>query len=311
MEATVTADKEVKYLRLLCVPLLRYWLRKCNTYKREEKTMKKHLILLLALLTLSLIVAGCGPAAQPTEAPAPGGEGMPDLGGRKILIGTEAAFPPFEFVDDDKNIVGFEPDLMAEMCKLVNCETEWINVSWEGIFTGLMAEDYDVIMAGVHVTEEREEIYDFTIPYYEVGIAVVVRADEDRVTTAQELAQPGYIMAVQTGTTGEEAALEILGIPDEQLKRYAGLDTQYLAVVNGDADASIASNAAAESYVEVHEGKLKILGGEGKEAWISSRGTAVVLRPGDDELRLAFNAAIEKLQADGTIDRLLGQWEIE
>jgi polar amino acid transport system substrate-binding protein len=273
--------------------------------------MNKYLTVLLALLMLSFIVAGCGPAAQPTEAPGSAGEGMPDLGGRKILIGTEAAFPPFEFVDDDKNIVGFEPDVMAEMCKLVHCETEWINVSWEGIFTGLMAEDYDAIMAGVHVTEEREEIYDFTVPYYEVGIAVVVRADEDRVTTPQELAQPGYIMAVQTGTTGEEAALDILGIPDEQLKRYAGLDTQYLAVVNGDADASIASNAAAESYVEIHEGKLKILGGEGKEAWISSQGTAIVLRPGDDELRLAFSAAIEKLQADGTIDRLLAEWEIE
>lgn len=266
----------------------------------------------LSLLIISIILVACASATTPTSPPAaPTSAGdFADLGGRDIRIGSDTTFPPFEFVDENQNIVGFEPDLMAKMCELLNCKPIWLSIAFDGIFAGLEEGEYDIIWAAIHITEERDKTFDFSIPYYEVGEVVTVRIDEDRIQSYEDLRAPGIITGVQTGSTSESSALETALVPEAQIKRYQGLDTNYLALVNGDVDAVISGSAAAASYVGVHEGKLRIIGGEGKDAWFTTRGTGIVLQEGDDELRTAFNAAIEQLLADGTIDALLEKWEI-
>ncbi len=249
------------------------------------------LALLIGLVILGL-VAGCAQS-------------------RKITIGTDATYPPFESVDESTSeVVGFDPDLMAEIAKLAGLEYEFQPTAWDGIFVALAAEEFDAVMSAATITEERSKVVDFTIPYYQVGQVVSVREDEEDINSYQDLAG-GSIVGVQLATTGDFATTDEAMVPEDNVRRFDTIDLAYQALVNGDVDAVVADSPTTENYVGRFEGQIKIVGGEGQAAWFTTEDYGIAVQKGDEELMAALNDAISKLKEDGTIQELLGEWEVE
>ncbi|MCD6286019.1 MAG: transporter substrate-binding domain-containing protein, partial [Anaerolineae bacterium] len=124
-------------------------------------------------------------------------------GSETVVVATDATWPPMEYVDENKEIVGYDIDLMNAVAEAAGLEIEFKNVAWDGIFAGLAAGEYDAIISSVTITEERQEKYDFSEPYINAGQIVVVGADSD-ITGPDALS--GSTVGAQIGTTG---AIEI------------------------------------------------------------------------------------------------------
>jgi len=263
----------------------------------------------VSALLLGACAAPPEPAATSTAAQPQAGV-LQDLGGRELRIASDP-IPPLTIIQDDGSLAGFEPDLLDEICRLLNCTSTWEIVSFESIFAQLAAGDYDAILAAIVYTEERDEVVDFTIPYYLTGVVVSERIGETEIQTAEDLLKPSVFTGVQTGGMTETAAID-LGIPDDQIKRYPTVDLEFLALDNGDIDVALeAAEVASEFVNDIYAGKMKILSdADGQPLFLTQESVHAVVRSGDDQLREALNAAIKQLIQDGTIARLLEKWNI-
>ena len=256
----------------------------------------------LGLMLLAL--AGCAPRAgtQATPAASPAAAGVPDLGGRTLRVATDATYPPFEMLDEQKNLIGYDIDLIREICRLANCRPEIRSVAWEGILPGVQQGDYDVAISGITITPEREQRVDFTEPYIEVGQVILVRADETRIQGAQDLADK--TVAVQLGTTNDELATRMQRERQiREVRRYRTFDLAVAALLNRDVDAVIIDSVAGQGFIAQNPGRLKTVGER-----LTREQLGIVVREGNTELRDAFNAALRALKQDGTLDRLYRQW---
>ncbi len=263
-------------------------------------------ILAVLFVVLALVAVGCQrQAAQQPAPPAQPAAQAPDLGGKVIRVATDATYPVFEFLDKDKNIVGYDIDLINEICKLANCKPEIKSTAWEGIFPALQKGDYDVVISGVTITDERKKTMDFTDPYIEVGQVVLVRADETRIKGINDLADKS--VAVQKGTTNDETAT---GFQKEgklkEVKRFPTFDLAVKSLLNKDVDAVIIDNTSASGYMGTNPDKLKVAGEK-----FTSEGLGLVVRKGDTALTNAFNAALKTLKQNGTLDKLYQKWFVE
>ena len=288
----------------------------------------KSLSLLVVVGMLASLLAGCAPAATPTLAP-PAATPVPPTPvpptpvpptpvpptpvpptpvpptpvpvAKKYVIATDASFPPMEFVDESKNIVGFDIDLMNAIAAAMGFEVEYKNTAWDGIFAGLEGKEYDAILSAVTITDERKQKYDFSDPYINAGQAVIVRADETAIASHKDL--PGKTAGAQIGTTGAFAVEEIEGAI---LKEYDTIDLALLDLVNGNIDAVVVDTPVAADYVltsETFKGKLKIVGEPFTDEYYG-----LVVRKGETELVTLFNEGLKKVQASGDYDKFYQKW---
>lgn len=264
---------------------------------------------LWALLSIILVFVLGAAACQQRQAQQPGvtqtGK-LPDLGGRTVRVATDATYPPFEFVDKSSSqIIGYDVDLLTEVCRLVNCKPEFKNTAWDGIFPALQKGDYDAVISGVTITEERDKTMDFSEPYIEVGQVVLVRANETQINGVDDLA--GKVVTVQRGTTNDEMATKLQKEGKVRLvKRFPTFDLAVKSVLNKDADAVIIDSVAASGYMGTNPDKLKVAGEK-----FTSEGLGIVVRQGDATLKSAFDAALAEMKKNGALDRLYQKWMVE
>lgn len=262
--------------------------------------MKKLFSLLSLLVLMSLILAACG---SPQAAPSTGGSaeaGLPDLGGKTITVAVENAYPPFNSIDEASGQgVGWDYDTVNEICKRVNCVPEYKQAAWDGIFPAMAANEYDVLADGVTFTAERDETVDFSIPYVTVGQVLLTRVDETRELDAFK-ADAEALVGTQIGTTNAIVAEKTF--PDKTIQSFEDFGAAVLALISGDIDAVVIDNVTASGYMGENEGKLKIAG-----QITSDEQLAFVFPPGSD-LVATFNAALEAMIADGTLDALNKKW---
>lgn len=201
-----------------------------------------------------------------------------------------------------KNIIGFDIDLINEICNLANCKPQIQSVAWEGVLAGVQKGDFDVAISGITITQERAQTVDFTEPYIEVGQVVMVRADEARITGVDDLADK--VVAVQIGTTNDELATKLQKEGRvHDVRRYRTFDLAVQALLNRDVDSVIIDSVAGQGYMGANPGRLKIVG-----AKLTSEQLGVVVRKGNQEVLDAFNAALRTLRDNGTLDRLNRKW---
>ncbi len=259
-----------------------------------------------AFVVVALFAVGCQrQQTQQPAAPAQPASQLPDLGGRTVRVATDATYPPFEMLDASKNIVGYDIELINAICEKVNCKTDIKSTAWDGIFPALQKGDYDAVISGVTITEERQKTMDFSEPYIEVGQVVLVRADETRINSVNDLADK--TVAVQRGTTNDETSTQFQKEGKvKQIKRFPTFDLAVKALLNKDADAVVIDNTGASGYMGTNPDKLKVAGDK-----FTSEGLGIVMRKGDTELQSAFNAALKVLKDDGTLDKLYQKWFVE
>src|SRR5690554_1282819 len=115
-----------------------------------------------------------------------------------LRVGTDAAYEPFESIDEDGNFVGFDMELIAMVADELGLELELKNIAWDGIIPGLMNGNYDCLISAMTITEERRKQIDFSDPYFTIKQAIVVRENDDSITGSADLV--GKTIAVQNGT---------------------------------------------------------------------------------------------------------------
>ncbi len=244
--------------------------------------------------------------SQATQGAA--GGALPDLGGRKVVVGTDATYPPFESVDPTSNqIVGFDVDLMNAIGDLINIEPEFQNASFTTIFAALDAKQFDAVMSAATITEERKKVVAFSDPYFQIGQLVVAGADSDTVQSYEDLAG-GPTVGVQTGTTGETAAATVAQVPEDKLRRYDTIDLAFADLANGSIDAVVADQPTVDNYTSQpqYQGKLRVVG----EAF-TTEDYGIAVHREDTELLNAINAALAQIKTTTTIEDLKTKHEIK
>ena len=210
-----------------------------------------------------------------------------------VRIGTEGAYPPYNFINDAGEVDGYEIELGNLLCERAGLDCEWVTNDWDSIIPNLVSGNYDAIMAGMNITDERDAVIDFTQNYVPAGVSSYVGLSEDAdVENGVVAAQTATIQANSVAESG--ATLVEFATPDETIA----------AVRNGEVDAVLADRDFLVPIVEQSGGELVFVG----EDIPIGGGIGMGLRESDDELQETFDAVIGELKAEGKLNELILKW---
>ncbi|MYD97118.1 MAG: transporter substrate-binding domain-containing protein [Gammaproteobacteria bacterium] len=214
-------------------------------------------------------------------------------GGETVVIATVGNYHPFDFINDAGEIDGLERELGDELCRRAGLECEWVLNEWETMIPNLMAEEFDVILAGMSITDEREELIDFTEAYYPP-------------TPSVYLARAG---------AGDEAAEGRIGVTANTIysdhftelgRAFVALDGSRDAadaVLSGEVDAILVDHGYGVEKLAEHEGQLAVVG----PSVLLDRGLGIGVREGS-ELKHRFDEALASMKADNVLNALIRKW---
>jgi polar amino acid transport system substrate-binding protein len=237
------------------------------------------------------------------------GQDVPDLGGREVVIVTENAYPPLQFLAKSGAAVGWEYDALAEIAKKLNITVKYENTSWDAMIPAVSEGQYDMGMTGITIKDERKEAVDFSDAYMRSEMLMIVRGDESRFTDAASFAADvDLLMAAQPGTTPFYVGVyEVLDGNEENARivKFETFGAGLEALKVGDVDLVLSDSTAANGYVGGSNGGLKIIGSP-----LGAEDFGFIFPKGSD-LVAPMNAAIAALKADGTFDALNQKWFVE
>jgi ABC-type transport system substrate-binding protein len=264
---------------------------------------KNSLLLSLGLmLVIVLIAAQCGgaPTAAPTEKPAEkpaesqaSEAPKADLG--TLKVGTEAAYPPFESKDEQGNFVGFDMDLMRAIGEAAGFKVEFIDTPFDGIFVALQSGQFDAVISAATITDERSKIVDFSDPYFDAGLSVIVKNDSTY-KVVDDL--KGKKIGVQLGTTGDMEATKLFG--DANVRRYDDVLLMFQALTAGDVDGCVNDLPVNQGYVTAHpEANFRIM-----ETMLTSEKYGIAINKDKPEVKAAINKGLAAVKASGKYDEI-------
>ena len=234
---------------------------------------------------------------------------LPDLAGREVVVVTENAYPPLQFLDKSGAAVGWEYDAVAEIAKRLNIVVKYENTSWDAMIPAVSEGQYDLGMTGITIKDERKEQVDFSDAYMRSEMLMIVRGDEARFTDAASFAAiPELLVSAQPGTSPFYAAIYNILDGNEENPRVIKFETfgaGLEALKAGDVDLTLSDSTAANGYVAASDGGLKIVG-----APLASEDFGFIFPKGSD-LVAPVNAAIAAMKADGTLDALNQKWFVD
>ena len=215
-------------------------------------------------------------------------------GSENVRLATEGAYHPFNFVNDDGEIDGLERELGDELCRRAELDCEWVLNEWADMIPDLVADEFDVIIAGMSITDERDETIDFTEAYYpptpSVYLAMAGAGDE-----AVQGRLGAYANTIYSDYFTEQ------GIPYTE---FDSEDDRLEALLNGDIDASLVDHAYAVEKLAEYEGVLAVVG----PSVLLDRGIGMGVREDSGDLRAKLNEALASMKADGTLNELIRKW---
>ncbi|UJW75398.1 transporter substrate-binding domain-containing protein [Rhizobium sp. SL42] len=235
---------------------------------------------------------------------------LPDLGGKTVVVVTENAYPPLQFVDPKSgNAIGWEYDAMNEIAKRLNFKVEYQNTSWDAMIQAVSDDQYNLGMTGITIKDDRKEKVDFSDPYMRSEQFMLVRGDEVRFTDAKSFAAlTDGLVGAQPGTSPFYTAVyEILDGNEQnpRIKLFETFGATVQALKAGDVDLVLTDSVAAKGYVDSSNGGLKVVGGA-----LGAEDFGFIYPKGSDLVQ-PINAAIAALKADGTFDALNKKWFLD
>jgi len=211
-----------------------------------------------------------------------------------VRLGTEGAYPPWNFINDAGEVDGFERELGDELCARAELTCEWVTNDWDSIIPNLVSGNYDAIIAGMSITDERDEVIDFTQGYTPPDPSAYLALSMD-------VDIEGGVLAAQANTI--QAAF--IAEKGWSLIEFPTPEDTIAAVRNGEADAVLAdksylANEAAEADDVMLLEREEMIGG----------GVGMGFRESDAEMRAKFDAAIQSMKDDGSLNALIAKWEV-
>jgi polar amino acid transport system substrate-binding protein len=256
------------------------------------KTLSK---ILAMVLLVAVLLTACAP-----KAPASHWEAIQKAG--KLKIGTSADYPPFEFVDDAGEFAGFDVEIMKALGEKLGVEIEIVDMPFDSLIAAVQEGKIDMSVAAFNYSEERDEVVDFTIAYYNAEDGFLVSSDfADTISAPEDIAK--YTVGAGTGTTQDgwiqENLVDTGILPADKFFKYDRIDQAALDVKSGRIDVLMAEAAVIQSF-EKEMGGLKVA----YVGQMSSGPVNMVIPNGDTELAEKLNTAIQELIDSGFIEEM-------
>lgn len=255
----------------------------------------KWLVLAVAVLMLAALATGCGGSKdneqKDTSTQQPAAK-------QKIIVGSDTTFAPLEFADEKGNYVGFDVDLINEIAAVENLEVEFRSMPFDGLIAGLVANQIDVAISSMSITEKRKESIDFSEPYYKSGLIVAVQAKNDTVKSIDDLT--GKSIAVQSGTTGEAEAKKVAGAT---VRSFTNSDQTFMELKNGGVTAVINDYPVTQYFIKQGNSDVKMVGER-----LSSEDYGIALPKGKTDLLNKINHGLKELKNNGKYKELYMKW---
>ncbi|AJQ26103.1 basic amino acid ABC transporter substrate-binding protein [Pelosinus fermentans] len=243
-------------------------------------------LLIIVVLIASFGLVGCSKEGASTA--------------KVLKVGTDAGFAPFEFQDEkSKEYVGFDMDLIKALGKQMGYEVQIQNMNFDGLIPGLEVNSIDAVASGMTITEARKQKVNFTKPYYQAGLTIVVKNDNNAIKNFKDL--EGKKIAVQIGTTG---AAEAKKIKDAQVREFNNAPEAFMELKAGGVDAVVNDKPVNEYYIAQSVSKDAKTVGEPLQA--EEYGIAVAKK--NTELAGKLDKALDELKKNGEYEKIYVKW---
>lgn len=259
--------------------------------------MLKYKLSLLILLVAALALGGCqcGGLGRGGKCLGTAQDAIVDLKCRQVTIAVENAYLPFNYIDPDTGEPdGWDYDVWDEICTRLHCKPVYTEAAWDGMIQAVADGQFDAAADGITITDERAEIVDFSDGYINIEQRLLVRIDEDRISSIDDIVNdPDLKLGTQTGTTNYETAATFL--PEERIEAFEQFPFAVQALIAGDIDAVIIDEVAGQGYMGENADALKLVGPS-----MSSDQLGFIYPKGSD-LVDPVNQALAAMKADGTL----------
>ena len=261
--------------------------------------MKNKTRLLAILAVLALVVAACGDSDDSTGGGA--AEGFTDLEGRTVTVGVENLYLPFNYIPlGGTEGEGWDYDAWTEICKLLNCNAEFVEAGWPAVIDQVAQGDLDTAADGISITDERKEIVDYSDSYMIVQQKFIVQKGDDRYADAQAVIDSDAVVATQVGTTNYELAESLVGA--ERIRAFDQFALAIQALIAGDVDVVIIDDAAGLGYIGADADRIETI-----DDGLQSDPLGFIFPQGSD-LVGPVNEAIKELKDNGVFETLGVKW---
>jgi polar amino acid transport system substrate-binding protein len=258
----------------------------------------------LALLAVvsSAMLSACSkqeptPAAAPAATPAATAPAAP-AAAKVYVVGTDAAYAPFESVAPGGAIEGFDVDVVKAIAAKAGIEVKFVNTPWEGIFKTLDTGERDMVVSAVTITDERKQTMDFSAPYFNAYQLIAVK-DSSKVAKFDDLKT--LKVGVQTGTTGDEVVQKLLGKTSTNIKRFESTPLALKELEAGGVAAVVADNGVVQHYIQNNPAaKFKSV----SDASFTPEQYGIAMKKGNTDLAKKVNDALAAIKADGSYDAI-------
>lgn len=262
------------------------------------KIGKKWLATLALTVGVGLLVSACGSGSQQSSGSAAGGSSEEKV----YVVGTDAAYPPFQVLEADGKITGHDIDVMNAIAEAGGFKIEWRNTGWDPLFDGLDKGTVDIGISSITITEKRKEKYDFSDSYFVANQLILVPEDSP-VTKLEDL--KGKKIGVQAATTGEEVVKKAFGDTYEGLKGYDDMPSSVDDFFNGRVDAVVGDNGVIAFYAKKNPGKtFKLI----EDASFEKEYYGVMVKKGNTEIMTKINDGIKKIKENGKLQEIYNQY---
>ena len=256
--------------------------------------MKKlNIFITIIILSLAFILSACG------TTKTSGSEKNNEM--KTIRVVTDAAYAPFEYMDKGK-VVGFDVDFLNAVAKEAGYKVNIEHVGWDPLFVEVKGKTAEFGISAITINDERKQTYDFSTPYFLSTNKILVPENSD-IKTAEDL--KGKIVAVQNGTTGQEAVEAILGKKNENIKKFKNNNLAIMELNSGGADAVVADNTVVEEYAK-NNPKEKLVVVEDSNKF--EKEFYGLMFPKGSKVKADFDKGIKKIIENGTYAKIYKEW---
>ena len=219
---------------------------------------------------------------------------------KELVVGSSATYRPFAYENPNKEIVGYDIDIIKAVAQKSGLQIKIVNTPWTGIFAALNNGDVDLVISGVTINDKRKQSYDFSMPYFEARQLIAVQKDS-AAKTLKDLA--GKKIGVVTGSTGDDTASREFGKTNPDIRRFESTPVVISELVNSGIDAAIGDNGVIAFRAQEHK-QLKTV----NDPAFPKEFFGIVVKQGNKALLDKINSGMAAIKADGSYAQIYKKW---